>query len=180
MHRKADSIRAVHNCHERRIEASFDELAGLLGALAGPDDRVWPSDRWPALVLNNGCEPGSNGGHGFVRYSVEHCEPGRIVMRFDPSMRLDGTHTFSLEAAGSDTIVRHEIDASASSIMRFIWPRLIEPLHDALTEDALDNIEAVAAGRVPTRSRLPGPVRRRRRITALLRPSRRPKTGGRS
>jgi hypothetical protein len=160
----------VLNRHERRIHAHYEEVADLLDSLAGPRDRVWPGDRWPALVMNNGCNPGSAGGHGFVRYWVESAERGRIVMRFDPRMRLDGTHTFSVEPAGSDSIVRHVIEASSSSIMKLVWPALIEPLHDALTEDALDNIEAAVAGRAVTRSTLTGPVRRRRRLMAMLRP----------
>ncbi len=163
------------NRHERRIHAHYEEVADLLDSLAGPVDRVWPGDRWPALVMSNGSNPGSVGGHGFVRYSVESAERGRIVMRFDPRMRLDGTHTFSVEAAGSESIVRHAIDASASSIMKLLWPALIEPLHDALTEDAFDNIEAAVAGRGVTRSTLTGPVRRRRRLMAMLRPAPIPK-----
>lgn len=163
------------NRHERRIHAHYEEVADLLDSLAGPVDRVWPGDRWPALVMSNGSNPGSVGGHGFVRYSVESAERGRIVMRFDPRMRLDGTHTFSVEAAGSESIVRHAIDASASSIMKLLWPALIEPLHDALTEDAFDNIEAAVAGRGVTRSTLTGPVRRRRRLMAMLQPAPIPK-----
>jgi hypothetical protein len=85
-------------------------------------------------------------------------------------MRLDGTHTFSVEAAGSESIVRHEIDATPSSIMKLLWPALIEPLHNALTEDAFDNIEAAVAARAVTRVRLSGAVRRRRRVMAALRP----------
>ena len=158
------------NRHERRIHAHYEEVADLLDSLAGPLDRVWPGDRWPALVMSNGSNPGSAGGHGFVRYWVESADRGRIVMRFDPKMRLDGTHTFSVEAAESDSIVRHVIDASSSSIMKLLWPALIEPLHDALTEDAFDNIEAAVAGRAVTRSTLTGPVRRRRRLLAMLRP----------
>ena len=158
------------NRHERRIHADYEEVADLLDSLAGTLDRVWPGDRWPALVMTNGSNPGSAGGHGFVRYWVESAERGRIVMRFDPKMRLDGTHTFSVEAAESDSIVRHVIDASSSSIMTLLWPALIEPLHDALTEDAFDNIEAAVAGRAVTRSTLTGPVRRRRRLMAMLRP----------
>ncbi len=159
------------NRHERRIHAAYEEVADLLDLLAGPHDQVWPSDRWPALVLDDGCRPGSAGGHGFVRYRVESAERGRIVMRFDPKMRLEGTHTFSLESAGSDTIVRHEIVATPSSVMKFVWPALIEPMHDALTEDAMDNIEAAAAGHRATRSTLTAPVRRRRRLLAAFRPS---------
>jgi Protein of unknown function (DUF3995) len=161
----------VLNRHERRIHAGYQDVADLLASLAGPHDRVWPGDRWPAVVMNNGTIPGSKGGHGFVRYWVESAEPGRIVMRFDPKMRLDGTHTFSVETAGSESIIRHEVDASPSSIMRFLWPALIEPLHDAVVEDAFDNIEAAVAGRAVIRSTLSGPVRRRRRLMAMLRPS---------
>jgi hypothetical protein len=160
----------VLNRHERHIHAHYEDIADLLASLAGPLDRVWPSDRWPALVMSDGSNPGSSGGHGFVRYRVESVERGRIVMRFDPTMRLDGTHTFSVEAAGSESIVRHVIDASSSSIIKLLWPALIGPLHDALTEDAFDNIEAVVAGRAVTRQTLSGPVRRRRRLMAMLRP----------
>jgi Protein of unknown function (DUF3995) len=165
----------VLNRHERRVQGDYEEVADLLASLAGQLDRVWPGDRWPALVMNNDANPGSAGGHGFVRYWVESAERGRIVMRFDPKMRLDGTHTFSVEAAGSESIVRHVIDASPSSIMKLLWSVLIEPLHDALTEDAFDNIEAAVAGRTVTRSTLTGPVRRRRRLMAMLRPKPIPK-----
>ncbi len=67
----------IRNVHTRALDATAAEVGALLDGLAGPDDRLWPNGRWPAMRLDGPLEPGSRGGHGPVRYAVaERGEPG--------------------------------------------------------------------------------------------------------
>lgn len=158
----------MENRHERRLAAEPERVIELLGSLASAEDRVWPSDRWPAVRLDRGLAVGSAGGHGFVRYHVEEVGACRVVMRFEPVMRLDGTHRFEIEPVAGGTVLRHVLEARPRSWMRLAWPVLVAPLHDALVEDALDGVEARLAGRPLTRAAFRPGVRRRRRLVAAL------------
>jgi Protein of unknown function (DUF3995) len=151
----------IRNTHQRKLTASVDFVGPILDTLAGPNDLVWPADAWPAMKLDRGLMVGSSGGHGPIRYHVEAVEPGRsVVFRFEPGMGIVGTHRFTVascaegqgEATGG-TIVRHELEGSATGPMRIVWPLVIRWLHDATVEDALDNVEAaVMAKPMPTRN----------------------------
>src|SRR5690349_16450146 len=65
----------------------------LLDRVASADDPIWPAPTWPPIRLDNGLRPGSRGGHGPIRYTVEEYDPGRLIrFRFDPVMRMRGHH----------------------------------------------------------------------------------------
>jgi hypothetical protein len=113
----------------------------LLDSLAGPDDRLWPHERWPPMRLDGGLAAGAHGGHGPVRYSVEAYEPGRLArFRFSAPRGLEGEHR--LEVDGD--LLRHVVEARTSGPMRFGWPLFFRPLHDALVEDALDKAQGLS------------------------------------
>lgn len=160
----------AHNVHERRFRhADPSALRVALDRLADPRAGIWPSDRWPPLRLDRGLAPGSRGGHGPIRYAVEEVRPDRLVFRFDPAMGVDGIHRFEVERAGSEAVLRHTLDGRLRWPMRLLWPAVIEPLHDALIEDAFDGVEASLAGRAVHRSALPAGVQRRRDALTWMR-----------
>ena len=159
----------MENVHERHIDAPMETVVQLLATLASVDDRVWPGDRWPPLRLDRGLVVGSAGGHGYVRYRVDTVERDRVAFRFDPKLHMDGTHTFAIAPDGDGTRIRHTIVATPARAMRVVWPLIIEPLHDALTEDAFDSIESAATGVALRRSALPLGVRMRLRLLNAVR-----------
>jgi hypothetical protein len=142
----------IHNVHQRRFTAPVGEVGALLDGLATSDDRLWPHESWPPMVLDGGLREGSRGGHGPVRYAVERYEPGRkVTFCFEPrglAAGLDGHHTFEAVPEGDATVLRHTIDATAGLAPWARWALLIRPLHDALLEDALDKAERSIKGSV--------------------------------
>ena len=142
------------NVHERQLHARADQVGALLDGLSGPKDSLWPRSHWPPMRLDRPLGVGARGGHGGIRYSVEEYRPGervvfRIAERGGLSEGLEGTHRLEIEPVdGNRTILRHVIDARCRGMMRLKWPLVIEPLHDALLEDALDRA-AVAVGDRP-------------------------------
>lgn len=157
------------NVHERRLGSTNPAaLRAALDRVTDPRAGVWPADRWPPLQLDRGLVPGSHGGHGPIRYSVEDVRPEGVTFRFDPAMGIDGVHRFEVERDGDQAVIRHTIDATLRGPMRAAWPTLIEPLHDALIEDAFDGLQATAAGGSVRRVALAASVERRRRLLARI------------
>ncbi len=140
----------VRNVHTRLLRAPADEVGLLLDGVGGPQDELWPGDRWPRLRLDRGLGVGSAGGHGPVRYSVERYVPGRSVsFRFAPSLGLIGTHTLELVAATpTTTTLRHVLEGRPVGVMRLGWPLAVRWLHDACIEDLLDRAELRMHGAV--------------------------------
>jgi Protein of unknown function (DUF3995) len=145
----------MRNFHQRSLLFSIDAVGKLLDSLAGPDDRLWPKDVWPSIRLDRGLAIGSTGGHGQIRYSVEHYEPGRSVgFRFAPGLGIEGMHTFQLADDGKDgTMMSHVLEGKAKGAMLLLWPLAIRWMHDAVIEDAFDNAEAALRGEpIPSRN----------------------------
>ena len=144
----------IVNVHERTFLVGPDEIERLLGSLAGVNDAVWPRRWWPAMKLAPGLAVDARGGHGPIAYAVESLDPRRVVFRFSRMRGLGrglvGHHAFEIRIEANGVVVRHVIEARAIGWMRVKWPLLIRPLHDALIEDALDNIGA-AVGAPSTR-----------------------------
>jgi len=141
----------IHNVHERLIEAPELEVGRLLDSLASPEDQLWPTDRWPRMVLDGPLGPGASGGHGPIRYVVEAYEPGRSVrFRFTRPPGFVGHHCFELEAVSADqTRLRHSIEMHAHGLTWLKWALVIRHLHDALLEDALDRAETSLGAGLP-------------------------------
>ena len=134
----------IENVHERVLPTGGPVAAALIDGLAGDEDRLWPHDRWPAMRFEDGLCEGSEGGHGPIRYRVIEHQPGRLVrFRFTAPEGLLGEHGYELEDGGETVVLRHVLHGRAEGRMRWQWPLLFEPLHDALIEDSFDR--AVAA-----------------------------------
>jgi hypothetical protein len=137
----------VRNVHERMIDSPIDPVGSLIDGLGGSGDRLWPHDRWPALRLDRPLSVGARGGHGPIRYEVTDYERARRVrFAFTSPAGFHGCHEFTVTAAGSRTLLRHEIAMTLGGRAKVSWPLIFRPLHDALLEDALDRAEQQFAG----------------------------------
>jgi hypothetical protein len=146
---------------------SAGDVGALIEGLAGEDDRLWPSDRWPRIRFDRGLIVGARGGHGPVRYEVAERVPGeRLVFRFTGPFH--GTHRFEVWGSSRGTLLRHVLEARPRGWMRVVWPLGLRHLHDACVEDILDRAEAAARGE-PYRPRpFPRRVRFLRRVAARV------------
>ncbi|MEO6630049.1 MAG: DUF2867 domain-containing protein, partial [Aquihabitans sp.] len=131
------------NIHERHIAASAERVGKVLETLATDRDQLWPSATWAPMILDRGLEPGSQGGHDGISYTVSAHEPGRLVeFAFDRSSGIDGMHALSVVDCGDGTsLLRHVIDGRAHGAMIVLWPLAVRWGHDALVEDAFDLAE---------------------------------------
>jgi hypothetical protein len=142
----------VRNVHERILRADASRVGDLLDSLGSPQDRLWPSDRWPTMQFDRPLQVGALGGHGPIRYMVERYNPGCAVwFRLTGPAGFDGGHGFDLEStATGGTRLRHVLTMNPRGAARVSWPLVFRPLHDALVEDALDRA-AMAVGEPPAR-----------------------------
>ena len=162
----------VDNIHERRLACEASSIGALVDSLAGPDDRLWPRERWPAMRFDGPLGVGARGGHGPIRYDVVAYEPHRRVQfRFTAPAGFHGHHCFEVHASsgGDDrapsVVLRHELRMRTSGWATASWPLVYRPLHDALIEDALDRA-ALAVGEPPRRAGWSRWVRLLRRVLA--------------
>lgn len=159
----------VVNIHERLLAASPAAVGRLVDGLAGPDDRLWPRRRWPAMELDRGLGVGARGGHGPVRYHVEAYTPGSAVrFRFERPAGFRGHHEYLVIATSAGTLLRHSLVMRTRGRARLTWPLVFRPLHDALIEDSLD--QAAASLGVPVAA----PYRWSARVRVLRALARRP------
>src|SRR3954454_12620347 len=96
----------IHNVHERTLPIPAAAAWQLVDDLGGPDDVLWPGDRWPAMRLD-----GARGRHGFVKYTVAGREPGaRLRFRLRDMAGFEGEHAFDVLPAGDGaSVLRHTL-----------------------------------------------------------------------
>ncbi|GGO58385.1 DUF2867 domain-containing protein [Streptomyces lasiicapitis] len=136
----------VRNEHERVIEAPAAAVGALLDRLSAPDDPLFPTPAWDAMIFDRPLAVGAVGGHGPVRYSVTEYEPGRRV-RFDFTAPDNGFHEISVEPLGERRCrLRHVLETEPRGMDRIVWPTVVRPLHDTIIEEVFDNAERVATG----------------------------------
>jgi hypothetical protein len=140
-----ETVMKILNVHERSMDGPRTIVSELLDGLSGPNDRLWPGDRWPAMKLDSPLNVGSVGGHGQVHYRVSEYSPGtKVAFRFNDSglvAGLEGGHWFEVISNGEQTVLRHVIEATCNFRDWLFWAVVVRPLHDALLEDALDQAE---------------------------------------
>lgn len=161
----------IINVHERTFAGpeAVGALGSLIDGLAGPDDRLWPgtpAGRWPPMRLDRALGVGARGGHGPIRYHVVEYQPGqRVVFEFEQrglARGFVGRHVFDVIGRPDGTALRHVLEADADGAAALRWKAVVEPLHDALLEDALDRAERALTGSVRQ------PARWSRRVSALM------------
>ncbi len=135
----------ILNVHERSFHAEREAIGVLIDSLSAPQDRLWPTNKWPAQVLDGPLKEGSKGGHAGVKYTVVEYTPGRrVVYQFDPAgwlAGIDGRHYFEVVPRRRGVLLRHVLEGDADPKTWVKWKVGIEPLHDALIEDLLDGAE---------------------------------------
>lgn len=133
----------VFNQHNRTIHQPRKRISELIEKLASDDDEIWPYDTWSPMRFKDGLEVGSKGGHGIIRYTIIEYDPEYgIKFQFTSPKGFIGTHEFMLTQINDNTTeVSHVIDMKTIGLATLQWLVFIRWLHDALIEDALDNIE---------------------------------------
>ena len=158
----------IYNRHERKIQATAADVGATLDTLSGPADQLWPGDNWPPMQFDGPLREGARGGHGPVRYRVTEYMPGRrAVFTFEGeglTDGLDGRHFFEVISRENCTLIRHVVDADCDLRTWAKWRVLIEPMHDALIEDAFDRVERAVHGGCVKQSRWSPWVRLLRRM----------------
>ncbi|MFI9002354.1 DUF2867 domain-containing protein [Streptomyces sp. NPDC053541] len=143
--------RTVRNVHQRVVEAPAETVGALLDRLSAPDDPLFPTPVWPAMVLDGPLAVGADGGHGRVRYRVAAHEPGRSV-RFDTTDDGLGTgyHRFEVEPLGPDRCrISHVLEVTMGVRAFLLFKLAVEPVHDTMVEEAFDNAERAVLGGLP-------------------------------
>ncbi len=133
----------VVNIHSRTIHQPIEKVGALLSTLASKQDRIWPSEKWPAMKFKAGLVLHAKGGHGPIRYTITKYIPNKsIEFTFSPPKGFYGTHSFEFtEKTATATEVKHTIDMYTKGTGTLTWLLAVRWLHDALLEDALDKIE---------------------------------------
>lgn len=164
-------MRIVQSVHSRELPAGVHRVGELLESLAGEDDQLWPSERWPTtpLKLDRGLEVGSRGGHGVIAYSVEEHDPGcAVVCRFTPGSGLEGMHRIDVVPVSEErTRLVHTLHAGVMGVLSPFTPVLLA-MHDQLVEDLLDRAELATSGRIAAQAPVPGWMRAMNAVEARL------------
>ncbi|MCX5232747.1 DUF2867 domain-containing protein [Streptomyces sp. NBC_00233] len=143
--------RTVRNVHQRIVQSPAEAVGALVDRLAAPDDPLFPTPVWPAMVLDRPLAVGADGGHGRVRYRVTVHEPGRSV-RFDTTDEGlgQGFHRIDVEPLGPDRCrITHTLELTMGTRGFVMWKLAIRPVHDTMIEEIFDNAERAALGALP-------------------------------
>jgi hypothetical protein len=129
----------IINIHERELPVESERAAAVIDSLSSNKDKLWPRRIWPAMKFDRPLEKGATGGHGPIRYTVEHYEPGASVQfHFTEPKGFNGYHRFEiLKNEHKTLILRHTLKMNVNGLARISWPFVYRPLHDALIEDSL-------------------------------------------
>jgi len=133
----------VVNIHRRSIHQPKAQVSKLFQTLATSEDKIWPSKNWPAMQFKNGINIGSNGGHGLIRYDITEFKAGHnIKFKFTKPNGFHGTHELRISSISEDTSeIVHNITMNTTFKASILWIFVIRWLHDALIEEAFDNVE---------------------------------------
>lgn len=119
------------------------KVVELLETLATKNDKIWPLKKWPKMKFKGGIKEGAQGGHGPIRYTVEKYDLHKIIQfRFSEPKGFNGIHKFEInELSDTQTEIIHTIDMQTVGKGTITWLLAVRSLHNALIEDAFDNIE---------------------------------------
>ena len=82
----------IRNHHSRTLHSTMAKAEPLLARLGTDQDALWPRERWPAMRFKEGLRPGAQGGHGPIRYTVEHVDARNVRFRFTGPEGFHGWH----------------------------------------------------------------------------------------
>lgn len=132
----------IINRHFRAYNTSTYELAKVLDTMGSANDRIWPYERWPAIVMSDGLNVGSHGGNAPVQFTIEEYVYGeRLVMRFTAPPGFNGTQTITIGDYGyGRAYMQHRLEMDPGPQAMLTWPLLFGPLHNYEIEDMLDKV----------------------------------------
>lgn len=135
-------MRVINN-HKRIIQQPIEKVSQLFKSLATTEDQIWPNKNWPAIRFKNGLVLGHKGGHGTIRYTIIAFEAGNHVQfQFTKPDGFNGTHELKIKAISEVTSeISHNITMNTTFKASLLWVLVIRGLHDALIEEAFDNVE---------------------------------------
>jgi hypothetical protein len=133
----------IINIHQRTINQPKVEIEKLFKTLATKNDLVVDTAKWPPMILDNGIQVGSKGGHGPMKYTVEEFVSGELIkFRFTAPKGFEGFHKIEFtEVKPHFTELKHTIDTNINGFALLTYPLAIRWLHDAFIEDAFDKVE---------------------------------------
>ena len=124
----------IDNVHERRVDASPDEVAAVFANL----NRLWPA---PAPRPENGSLR-----MGLMLWRPLDRPGSPAAFRFADPDELRGEHWFEIADGGAgETILRHTVEGEAVGEFEEIWRDRVEPMHDAYIEALFDRAEEALA-----------------------------------
>ena len=137
----------VLNIHTRTINQSKDKMDELFKTLASKNDKILATDKWPPMILDNGLQVGSKGGHGPIKYTVQEFKPDEFIQfAFTRPKGFNGFHKFEMTRLNDhSTELKHTIDMNTTGSATLQWAIAIRWLHDAYIEDAFDKVENYSA-----------------------------------
>jgi hypothetical protein len=132
----------ITNIHQRQYEQPHSVISEIFDTLASTNDRLWPWEIWPPMILNTGLTMLSSGGHGPIGYYLSNYDHGKSVeFTFTRPRGYIGTHTFEVvKISDKSTLLRHTINMNLNMNGIATWYLAIKWLHDALLEDCLDKV----------------------------------------
>jgi hypothetical protein len=133
----------VINIHKRTIHQPKDKISAILDSLSSDKDLLWPKEKWPPMMFEQGLTEGAIGGHRPIRYSISRYKPGNIIeFNFLKPEGFTGIHRFEVITINDNsTELKHTIDMTVSGKGIVTWYAAIKWLHDALLEDCMDKAE---------------------------------------
>ena len=130
----------IRNRHERIVAAAPERVAALIADL----DRVWPTEIVPAPRRQTPRLYDA----GLMLWEEFDRPAATRAFRVVRPDELRAEHWFGLEPAEGATVLSHTIEGYSDGTYEQTWRQRIEPLHDAILEALLDNVQAaVASGR---------------------------------
>ena len=133
----------VINIHKRIIHRPKHKIAELFLTLSSKNDMMLATDKWSPMILDNGLNIGSKGGHGPIKYIVQQYKPaGFIEFKFTYPKGFNGFHKFEITEIDNNVCeLKHVIEMNTIGLATLKWITAIRWLHDAYIEDAFDKVE---------------------------------------
>jgi hypothetical protein len=93
----------IRNIHQREYGQPSEVISEILDTLSSKNERLWPDEFWPPMILDNGLELNSLGGHGPIGYFVSGFNKGIFIeFTFTKPKEFIGTHMFEVLKISSE------------------------------------------------------------------------------
>lgn len=133
----------IHNIHERILHCAAEKAKILIDSFANKDAPLWPTKQWPRDHFDSPLQLGTIGGHGGTKYFLKEYITGKYLhFEFTYPKNYMGNHTFTLTHLDPNTcLLQHSVTLKLKRLDTLWWYIVIEPVHNALIENAFDNAE---------------------------------------